>query len=268
MFKHISSDIFNSLTQGELTVLRYIDTHKQDVTQMSIQELSAVNYTSTATVLRLCKKLRLDGFSELKYLLKTILRQETAPEKSREDEALLLQNQLQIMENTGRLMDVQALEFICDWFLSEKKVHLYAGGLSTAVMEYMQRFLLSTGRSCFFYATAPLGYRAADKMTEKDLLIILSASGSTPSVVRIAQIAKNSGAVVASITALNGNPLSQLADLRFFTFIGNRDYYGTDIKSRSPLFYVVSTILECYLFRLEQNRQAYQIQKEGGSNHD
>lgn len=256
MLKHIPSGIFSNLTQSELTVLRYIDSHQPEIIKMSIQQLAAENYTSTATVLRLCKKLRLDGYAELKYLIKNTLKtKEQDREQHSASGSAVLQNQLQVIKNTGRMMDMPAVDIICDWLMSGKRVHLYAGGLSAPVLEYMQRFLLSAGRPCLFYSTAPLGYRAADKMTEHDLLIIASASGSTPSVIRIAQIAKNSGAAIAAVTNLDSNPLARLADLHFFTFIANRDYFGTDIKARAPLFYVISTILECYLFRMQQARR-------------
>lgn len=252
MFDHIDSDILNSLTQSELSIFRYIDSHQESVIKMSIQELAKHNYTSTATILRLCKKLGLDGYSELKYLLKNTSIKNAQPDLTRHSEKEIVRQRLETIENTSRLFDYDQLERLSQWLIGSKKVHLYAGGLSAPVLEYMQRFLLSSGRSCFFYHTAPLGYRAAGKMSENDLMIIASASGATPSVIRIAQIAKNSKATVVSITNLDSNPLSQLADLRFFTFIENRDFFGTDIKSRSPLFFIVNAILECYLYRLEQ----------------
>lgn len=252
MLSHIDSDVFNRLTQNELSIFRYIDAHKEDVIHMSIQELAAKNYTSTSTVLRLCRKLGLEGYSELKYMMKSSRSQTPEKEDKRRPEEEILQENFEIIENTSRLLDMKSLDTVCNWLFSKRKIHLYAGGLSSPVLEYMQRFLLSAGRSCFFYNTAPLAYRAAGKMTAKDMLLIASASGATPSVTRIAQIAKNSGAALISVTNLDNNPLSQLADIRFFTFIGNRDYYGTDIKSRSPLFFIIDSILECYLYRLEQ----------------
>lgn len=254
MLKHLDSDILNNLTQSELTVLRYIDSNKQEVIGMSIQELSKKIFISTATILRLCKKMNFTGYSELKYALKTSLNENQPLKTTLKSEASALSDTFQIIENTCRLLDPEILNSIADFLLSTHKIHLYAGGLSTPVLEYMQRFLLSAGRSCFFYNTAPLAYRAAEKMNENDIILIGSASGATPSVIRIAQIAKNSKAAIVAITNLDGNPLSQLADISLFTFISNRDYYGTEIKSRASMFFIIDMILECYLFRLAEQR--------------
>lgn len=70
MLDCIDNSILNTLTQSELSVLQYIDVHSNEVLTMSIQELSEKVFFSTATILRLCKKLNLSGFSELKFTLK------------------------------------------------------------------------------------------------------------------------------------------------------------------------------------------------------
>lgn len=250
MLKHLDSEILNSLSQSELTALRYIDSNKEKVIGMSIQELSKNIFISTATILRLCKKMHLSGYSELKYMIKGSLNSTQNPKQTIQSESKTISDSYQVIENTSRLLDTKALETITEYLLSDKKIHLYAGGLSSSVLEYMQRFLLSAGRPCFFYSTAPLAYRAAEKMNENDFIIIASTSGATPSVIRIAQIAKNSHAKITAITNLNSNPLSQLADISLFTLIPNKDYYGTDIKSRASVFFIVDIILECYLHRL------------------
>jgi len=256
MLKHLDSDIISQLSQGELTALRYIDAHKEEVLSMSIQETAAGCYLSTATVLRLCKKIGLSGYSELKYMLKGSLLQEQQKEITGVDERMMILQYAQVIENTCRLIDVASMAAIVRLLLSPKKIHLYAGGLTFPVLEYLQRFLLSAGRPCFIYATAPLVYRATDKMGEHDVLIIASTSGATPSVTRAAQIARNSGAFLISLTTLNNSPLSKLADINLYTMIDDRDYYGTDIKSRASLFFLADVIMECYLFALEQEEVA------------
>lgn len=249
MIDQLDNDILNALTQGELTVLKYIDSHTREVLHMSIQELAAGAYTSTATILRLCKKMRLTGFSELKFVLRNQAAAMEPAALSQASAKLVADSLYSSIENTCRFMDVHALEKVVGYLTGDSRIHLYAGGLTVMALEYMQRFLLSAGRTCIFYNTAPLAYRAAGKMGPQDFFLIASTSGATPSVIRTAQIAKNSGAVVAAITNLGNTPLSKLADVNFYTFIENRDYYGTDIKSRISVFYIVDMILDCYLMR-------------------
>ncbi|HBP26258.1 MAG TPA: hypothetical protein DD618_04830 [Acholeplasmatales bacterium] len=70
MLSKINIDIINSLTISELDVLRFVDNNKKQILDWSIQTLSKTTFVSTATIMRLCKKLGYSGFSELKYRLK------------------------------------------------------------------------------------------------------------------------------------------------------------------------------------------------------
>lgn len=247
---HIDLEILNSLSQSELSVLNYVYSHKDEVIYMSIQQLSEQVFLSTATILRLCKKLNLNGFSELKYTLKTQIAHENKNSSSMQTLDKIIQNYYQTIENTGRLIDLKSMDMVVNFLLSDKTIHLYSNGLSSISMTYMERFLLSVGRKSKYYSTAPLAYRMASKMNSNDVILIASTSGATPPVINIAQIAKNSGAVIISITNMNNTPLSKLSDIAFYTPIKDRDYYGTDIKSRCSTFFIIHMIIECYLYRL------------------
>ena len=56
-------------TNAEKDLARYILDHLDDVTQMNIGELSGATYTSNATVVRLCRKLGLDGYRDFRIEL-------------------------------------------------------------------------------------------------------------------------------------------------------------------------------------------------------
>ena len=56
-------------THQEQAVARYILDHVEEIQQMSTEELARVSYTSKATVVRLCKKLEVEGYQELKLKL-------------------------------------------------------------------------------------------------------------------------------------------------------------------------------------------------------
>lgn len=251
MIDQLDNDILNNLTQGELTVLKFIDLHTEEILTLNIQQLADQAFTSTATILRLCKKMRLSGYSELKFVLKNQLTTLSQAEPSRILARQAADDLYSFIENTSRFLDTKALEKAAEYLASDSRIHLYAGGLTAMALEYMQRFLLSVGRTCVFYNTAPLAYRAAGKMDSRDFLLIASTSGATPSVIRTAQIAKNSGALIAAVSNLGNTPLSRMADINFYTFIENRDYYGTDLKTRISIFYIVDMILECYLMKLD-----------------
>ncbi len=56
--------------------------------------------------------------------------------------------------------------------------------------EYMQRYLLATGRQTILYKTDTLAYKAVNNLTENDVLFLSSSTGSNPSTLKLAKIAK------------------------------------------------------------------------------
>ena len=82
MFQSFSPDIISSLSSLELELLRYINANKQAVCNMSIQELAKNTFMSTTTIIRLCKKLNLAGYSHLKFFLREMLSREQSVGKA------------------------------------------------------------------------------------------------------------------------------------------------------------------------------------------
>ncbi|MED5075832.1 hypothetical protein P9851_00440 [Geobacillus stearothermophilus] len=66
------SNYIGQLTHAEKHVLYYIDGHVEQAKQLSLTAMAEKNNVSTTTIIRMCHKLGLEGFSELKYILKTI----------------------------------------------------------------------------------------------------------------------------------------------------------------------------------------------------
>ena len=63
-----------SLSNSESEVRDYILKNSKSVITMSTQELASKSFTSPATVIRLCQRLGLKGFSELKIMIASELK--------------------------------------------------------------------------------------------------------------------------------------------------------------------------------------------------
>ena len=53
-------------THAEVEIAHYILNHGEDVLNLSIKELAKRTYTSPATIVRLCRKLGLEGYNDFK----------------------------------------------------------------------------------------------------------------------------------------------------------------------------------------------------------
>lgn len=76
MFTHKAIAELNAL---ELMVYNYVSKHKNQVMYMTIRELAEAAGVSTTTVLRFCKKMGCEGYSEFRIRFKLYLEQTDAP---------------------------------------------------------------------------------------------------------------------------------------------------------------------------------------------
>lgn len=70
MFTHEMIASFNEL---ETSLYNYISKNSEKVAYMRIRELADETHVSTATILRFCRKINCEGFSEFKVKLKMYL---------------------------------------------------------------------------------------------------------------------------------------------------------------------------------------------------
>ncbi|NLC96863.1 MAG: MurR/RpiR family transcriptional regulator [Erysipelotrichaceae bacterium] len=63
----------NNLNDLEFSIYKYIVNHPQEVLNMKIRDLAKETHVSTPSILRFCKKVNCDGYSELKTKIKILL---------------------------------------------------------------------------------------------------------------------------------------------------------------------------------------------------
>lgn len=248
LINNLNNDIINNLSQSEMNVLQYIESHGEAVIKMSIQELANSTFTSTATILRLCKKIQFSGYSELKFTIKQTLNLESTLPNSFNHHENIIQMVFNDLYNTSQIINTQALEKIIHLFQSNKRIHFFGEGLTGDALQYFGNYLMALGRkSVFFHQTPKMISHAVSKMSDQDILIMASASGNSASVLRSAQIAHSNLASVVAISGFNNNSLAKIADINFQFFVEERHHLGTDIKSRLGMFYLVDIIIDCYI---------------------
>ena len=104
-------------------------------------------------------------------------------------------------------MPADAAEKTAQTVNSHKRIFVYGAGRSGLMIKAFAMRLAQAGRTVFV-----VGETVTPAITEGDLLILASASGTTPSVLRCANTAKEVGATVYSLTASSDSPLAALSD--------------------------------------------------------
>ncbi|HHX69532.1 MAG: MurR/RpiR family transcriptional regulator [Miniphocaeibacter sp.] len=248
IFDFLDNQILKNLTKKENEILNYVYNHSEIVSRMSIQDFSLKMNTSTATIIRFCKKLNLSGFSELKYILKE---QNTSEYNNLElyiQPETIIKNLSQDIENTALLIKEDNIKQTIYEIKSTKSIHLYGSGLSGQVLDHIEYLLLSVGRQKVYrYETNYLGLKMAKTLKEDDILIAISSSGKFAPMIKIVNIAKLNKATVIAITPSIKNQIADIADINFRFFGNTRKNDDAEFSTRLPMFYIVYIIFSYYL---------------------
>lgn len=253
MTPEFDRSLLEQLTTSELEVINYISQHETAFLNMSIQELAKTTFTSTSSIMRLCKKLDLEGFNELKY----VIRQKAKAKKPVTDSSLdlrgVISTHLNRTADTVQGISASDLSFSADCLASNRNIYLFGRGLSYMPLTYMHQVLLSVDRDCLCYMDPPLMYNSAAHMTKEDVVFIASSSGAAGEIYRSATLAKENGASVIVLTSDKNSPLATCSDLVFYCNAEKRYRNGIDVKSRFNMMFVIDLILTCYLNRMNLN---------------
>lgn len=253
MTRYFDQLLLDTLSHSETELLQYILDHQQDLLHISIQRLAESAYTSPASIIRMCKKLNLSGFNDLKYYLREKrVKQQDAP-LSAELKGVLSKDYAYLKQTLSGL-SMTDLAFTADCLCSDKNIYLFARGMSFMPITYMHQVLLSLDRDCLCFIDPPLMFHAARHMTANDVVLIASSGGSTDGIQKAAQLAKEHQATVIALTSDQHSPLATLADVVFHCYASNRYLNEIDIKSRFTMMFVIDLILCCYFDRISLNQ--------------
>lgn len=241
------------MTTNEFYVLKYILKNTSSVVDMSIQKLAEEVGFSTTTIIRLCKKLHFSGFTEMKYTLREYLKNQKNIDNN-ETDILKRSNQIcNDIENTSLLLKVEDISKIIDIINGDKKLHLFAGGLSMIAINYFEKLLFSIGREkTYKYLTPRLATHVTEKFNENDVLFVISTHVNYEPVIKLVKLAKLKNAIVVAITPHIKNEIANLANINLRFFVEFKENNGTDITSRLPIFYLIKTIFSAVVYENEK----------------
>ena len=139
MTNGVDSNMFNyeviqSLNELELSLYSYIMMNRKKVMYMRIRELADEAHVSTTTILRFCKKLKCEGFSEFKVRFKMYIEEENIKKVS--DDASEIVNFLKGIDNSD--LDYK-LDRLCNMVKNANTVIFVGIGSSGILCKYAAR---------------------------------------------------------------------------------------------------------------------------------
>ena len=254
MTLRLSDQVIKSLSRPELRILQYVYEHTEALLGMSIQKLASEVAYSPATILRFCKKLGYSGFAEFKYALRAERREQAAGQPPREaggsfSTRMHIDTMRSNLEATAKLVSEEELGRVFAYLDSGCPIYLWSpGGLTSVAVEYFEKLLLSIGRQeVYFIESVKMFEHVLHSRSGASLLILISTSGKHSITIRLGKLAQANGVTVLSITPYTSNEVAAYSDLSFRFFTDQRENRGAEFTSRLPIFFVINTIVQCYL---------------------
>lgn len=212
-----------NLTSQEKAVVEYIIDNPKGLLEMNVNELAKVSYTSASTIIRLCKKLEVKGYADLKFIYaseypemmkqRELLRKKPFDSQTSIDDIIntLPHIYAKAIDHTRSLLSRNTIIRVTNLMKQAQRIEIYGDGVNYDLAKMMAYRFESVYKDCFVYSASHwehIKYLEIQKIPT--LAILLSHTGKNPMVIESAKRLKLSGIKTVSIS---GNVDSQLAKL-------------------------------------------------------
>ena len=233
MFSHAAIASLNNL---EMLVYHYVIKNRDKVMYMTIRELADAVDVSTTTVLRFCRKLKCEGYSEFRLRFKLYLEQEE-PQQANFGASEIIS----FFKGVNNDEFDKLLDHAVDIILSSERIIFVGAGTSGALAKYGARFFSNVGK--FSNHIDDPYFPVTNDMARNALAIVLSVSGETEEILRFATQFSLHNCKVLSVTSHEQSRLAKLADFNLSWHAPQTRVAGVyDITTQIPVIYILESL--------------------------
>lgn len=211
------------ITHQEEAVVQYILDHPSDLLRMSINDLAILSYSSTSTIVRLCKKLGYKGFTEFKLTyvseFSLFLEQQEhlkdipfTPKSSLNDVVSRLPMIYQkAIDETRTMLDYDVLLRCIKHIQNSKHIGIYGTGLNFDLAKMYQYKFEEVGIPAIAYDSTHWQHLSRLKLHDiPSFAILISLTGTNPIIIDTAKRMHSLGIPTLSISGRDNDKLSTL----------------------------------------------------------
>ncbi|TFH92193.1 MurR/RpiR family transcriptional regulator [Vibrio ouci] len=207
---------FSALRDAEKKVAKLIMDDIETAANASITELAESAEVSEATITRFAKAVGCKNVRDMKIKLAqtlTVGQRFILEPPDQSGYQGIYESIKQSLDINRNLVNEADIETAVEWLHGARQViSIGMGGGSTIASQEMQHRLFRLGYAVVSYNDGLMSRMVASTADSNDVLVMLSATGYTPTIVETAELAKEYGVKVIAITP-KATPLSDIADL-------------------------------------------------------
>jgi len=213
--------MIDKLTPTERKIADYIIENESEIRTLTSYEISNKLKIGQSNIIRFSQKLGYKGFRELQFdtnnydneLYKEVSDNEST--ESTNDRIVLLYTNL--AKATNSINNPNTIDKCIKRIIESKRIVVYGVGNSNLFAEYLSNNLLKMQLNSFSSTNSHIVYTTISGFNEEDLVILISKTGETREIIKIARICKNYNVPILAITRLAKNKLLKYADYAIYT---------------------------------------------------
>ncbi len=228
-FLTLIEQIEKELPTSERKIADYVLQNPSAPLQMTMTELSAAAGSSPAIVVRLCKRLNVNGYADFKLRLSREVfsneGKDEEPEQVMEnfyDSGLSTRDLIvqyikfttKNLSNLESVLDPKTIDAAAELIYNSKTVLLIGQGSAEVILSDLEYKLARLGKNIIYSKDVNLQIAQAYSMTDDMVAFGISYFGEDSLVNQAAKALKDSGGKLITLTKIGHNHLSRLADVK------------------------------------------------------
>lgn len=267
------ADKFNG---SEKQLADYILKNKESVINQSIQSLATATFSSTSTIVRLCRKIGLKGYKDFKIKLSAELQQHyndisavnpdfpfTEDDSNKEIAQKLLELMQTSLKQTSELLTNDLLEHAVRDIFQSQKLGIFAyGDTYISALSFQNKLMKINLNANLPSLTEESKFMAANYF-KNDCAILISYSGQSKNTYQLAQILRLNGVKIITITSDKASKIAKLSDI--VLPVANTESNTVKISpfaSQVGIEYVLNTLYSCLFVANYDENQRHRLASE------
>lgn len=241
---------YSTFSNTEKKIADYILEKPQNIVHGTINQVADEIGIADSTVFRFCKRIGFKGYQAMKIILasETVEPMHDIHEKVTEDDSektiteKIFHSNMKTLEDTLKVINEDSFKSAIDTILGGRRVEFFGSGGSNIIALDAYHKLVRTGIPVFAQTDTHMQLMSASQMTEEDVAVLISHTGSTKDILNILEIVKESGVKTIAITNFAKSKLSENVDIPLFTLSEETDYRSEALASRIAQLTVIDAI--------------------------
>ncbi len=261
-----------TLPRSEHGAAAYIAENLDKIGYRTLSEIAAETNSSSATIIRLCKRMGYKGFLDFRNDIRHMnanhgtvavgTGSKPIPSHSICQQLMLqtIEKNIETMQNTFALYSDQ-YDKAADALRHANVIAMFGNGDAIIPCNLISMKLMKLGKACMTYSDQDLQVFCASTIHPGDVALAVSHTGRSKSVVEAMRIAQARGAITIGITGTAKSPLLKYCLIALHTATADDSDAGDIISRRIAEQTVLETLYMNILFNSEKDVQ--EIKKQG-----